>query len=335
MCSCLFQVVRNVHGESSLVFACFLESVASQLMKENKLKRASAMLQHALSIFCQSPDQDLGQVRALSLLADCQTMNMKLSHALRTAGDALVICKNLLWPHAVGERVAYHLHHLWTAERLQATHVQSTLCKTIRSSMNVGNTKVQAYHVRRVARVAAKAFVAHSRASADLQLAMTSACNAVLCINFATNGQGVLATLAWLEVCTCAAMRLLQKQGHKWQILQPWDVQPSLSHHALIECICEHALKKPVFRKSIAGIVQTQAKRDVGTLHDETEAVFLQFLREVPSRGVQDMEQASVKHLWKRCNRHLSKHRQDYPEADMQLQLVFAYLLVIEVRHQL
>jgi hypothetical protein len=182
-----------------------------------------------------------------------------------------------------------------------------------------------------VAQLAAQAFIAHSWASADLQLAMTSACNAVLCTQFATGGQGVTATLAWCQVCTCATMRLLQKQGRKWQLLQPWDVQPALSHHALIECICEHALKKLPFRKSITSIVQALTKCDVGALHDEAETIFMQLLGELPCRGVEDMQQASVKHLWKRCNRHLSKHKQDHPEAFIQLQLVHAYILVIEV----
>lgn len=327
----------QVHGENSLVFGSFLEAVAAQLMRQSKLKRALAMIHHALSIFSQAPDQDrgaLGQLRCLSLLAGCQTLNMKVSDALRTAGEALVMCKNSLWPHAAGERVAYHLHCLWTAERLQATVRESALCKSIRSSMQVGNTKLQGYNAKCTAQVAAQAFVAHSRACADLQVAMTSACNAVLCTSFATKGQGVIATLAWCQVCTCATMRLLQKHGHMWQILQPWHVQPSLAHHALTECICEHALKRPAFRKRITSVFQGQAKRDVGALHDETEAVFLQLLREVPHRRVEDMEGSSLKHLWTRCKRHLCKHVQDYPDMELQMQLVFGYLLVLEVRNQ-
>lgn len=263
-------------------------------------------------------------------------MSMKVSHAQSTAADALLICKNSLWPHTAGEKFAYHLSHLWTVQRLQATGKKSDLCKTIlQSTLHVTNTKLHEYCIRRVAHGAAQAFIAHSRASADLQSAMTSACNAVLCAMFATGGQGVTSTLAWCQVCTCAAMRLLQKQGYKWQILRPWDVQPSLSKHTLTECICEHALKQPRFRKSIRAVIQSQAKRDVGTLHDETEAIFMQLLREVPCRGVEDMQQASVKRLCQRCNRHLSKHKLDYAEADNQLQLVFAYLLLMEVRRQL
>jgi ATP phosphoribosyltransferase regulatory subunit HisZ len=126
-------------------------------------------------------------------------------------------------------------------------------------------------------------------------------------------------------------MRLLQKQGYKWQILQPWDVQPSLSHHALVECICEHALQKPHFRKSLTSSIQAQTTCDVGALHDETEAVFMQLLAELPRRGVENMQLTSLKQLWRRCDRHLSKHRQDHPVADLQLQLVLAYLFMIEV----
>jgi hypothetical protein len=293
------------------------------------------MLQHGIFIFCQHPEHELGvlgQVRCLTLLACCQTMNMKLSLALSNAVNALLICKNIFWPHTIGDTVAYHLSHLWTVERLQATEKRSALCKKVQTStVHVSNTKLQAYHARRVAQVAAQAFVAYSRASSDLQSAMTCACNAVLCMQFATGGQGITATLAWCQVCTCATMRLLQKQGHRWQILQPWDVQPALSHHALIECICEHAVQKPQFRKSISSTVQLQSQCDVGTLHDETEVVFVQFLNEIACRGVQDMQHSSVQHLWKRCNRHFRKHRHIHPEADLQHQLVLSYLLVIEV----
>ena len=328
------QVVMQTHGESSLVFGMFLETVAAQLMKENKLKRASAMLHHALSIFSQALDKDLsalGQLRCLSLLAGGQILNMRVSDALTTAGDALVICKNSLWPHTTGERVAYHLHCFWTAERLQATEKQSALCKTIQSSMQVGNTKLHGYSAKCIAQVAAQAFVAHSRVCSDMEVAMTSACNAVLCTSFATQGQGAVATLAWCQVCRCATMRLLQKQGHKWRILQPWHVQPSLSHHALTECICEHALPRPAFRKRMTTIFRINEKRDLGALHDDTEAVYLQLLREVPFKGVEDMGHPSVKHLWKRCKRNLGKHRQVHPAIDLQMQLVFGYLLFLEV----
>lgn len=326
----------NEHGEKSHTFACFLESIALQLVKENKMKRALAVLQHALSIFGQISNKlrcEIGKSRCLLLLSGCHAMRMKLPHALRMASDAVLICKNLLWPHTAGEKVAYHLRHLWTIERLQATERQSSWCKILhQSTANVSNTKLQAYSARRVARVAVEAFLAHSRVCQDLQTAMTSACNAVLCSHFATGAQGVATTVAWCQVCTCATMRLLQKKGYRWQILQPWNVQPSLSHHALLQCLCEHALKQLHVRKSIATVLQAQGKQDVAPLHDETETVFLQILQEVPCRGVIDMQQESVKHLWKRCNRRFFSHRKDYPDVETQMQLVYAYILFLEVR---
>lgn len=329
--------MKDVLGEGSLGFAQFLHTVAKQLVNENKMKRAYAMMRHALSIFEDSSHpklaSGLGQVDVLSLMATLCLTSMKLESSLQASGQALLLCKNLLWPHTTGETTDYHLHHLWTQERLAATHMPSKLLTAIHSSMPVENAKLKTYTARRVARAAVGAFIAHSRAvtASNLQLGMNSAANALLCSHFATAGQGAIGTLAWCQVCSCATMRFLEKQGHRWRLLVPWAPQPALSHHTLIQCVCAHVAPMPGLSNFLSAVLQTEVECDMGLPHDETEAIFLQLLKEVSCKGVKSLSIACLKQLFKRCLLNLGRHRQYHQDTYMQMKVLFAYLLVVEV----
>jgi hypothetical protein len=337
-CQLLKQVAKDALGEGSLEFAKFLHKVAKQLLHEEKMKRANALLRHSLSIFEVSTHpnlpRNLGQIGVLSSIAACSLLNMKLENAHQTAGQALLLCKTFLWPHTSGESTDYHLHHLWTVERLLATHSSPNLLAAIRTSKPAGNAKLEACIARRISLAAAEAFTVHSRAVSpvNLQLGMNSAANAVLCCHFATAGQGVQGILAWCQVCACATMRLLQKHGHRWCLLVPWGPQPFLSHHALLHSVHHHDALEIGFVTFMRDILSKEVGYDVGPPHDESEAILLQLFKEVPCKGVEALSVAAVRVLFKRCLRKLAKHRQTHIDSFMQLTLLFAYLLVLEVR---
>eukprot|EP00892_Ulva_mutabilis_P012656 jgi/Ulvmu1/9763/UM056_0003.1 len=164
------QVVSNAHGETSGHLGIHLETIAHQLIKDCKLKKAASMIQQAETIF-ESPEVGSGDAqgrlialaKAKILLAHLHQAQLQFHHAEHAVYHALRLC----WEGLDG---AHEVHEMpgitdWVTliRKARTTHRPSISCRAFQKlTVSHDTAKLAHYRINSLFRVVRDALCTHS-----------------------------------------------------------------------------------------------------------------------------------------------------------------------------
>jgi hypothetical protein len=240
------QMVQAEFGDDSPELAAHLEVIAQHLSCDLKIKRATALLQHAITIrkaCCRKATSDQGTsmrdlAHAHALAAEHALQSLCPWDALHHAQESLHLCIG-----AMHQRRHLDPDARWSTQMLASMHTLPDFSKQLEKPPDSSLMVLHALPVKKAAAVASRALIVQSklRAAGGGVDAVTAAVNALACAKFHGGSHSIAAACAHAQLCACTVIELATKVESPLQPGRPLEITAQLAAHLRqrVQAMCD------------------------------------------------------------------------------------------------